>query len=683
MIKSEVLAPAGGMDSVYAAVRSGADAVYLGGKALNARRNAQNFSDDELEEAIRYCHAGGVKVYITLNTLVSDSEMKTAEEEIRCACRLSADALILQDIGLAETVRRIAPDMPMHASTQMSVQSINGVRLLEKAGFSRVVLARELSYDEIKEIAEEAEAELEIFVHGALCMSVSGQCLLSAVLGSRSGNRGLCAQPCRLPFGVDSKPGHALSLKDMSIIEHLPELEKAGIRSFKIEGRMKRPEYVAASVTACRKSLAGEMTDEISSQLRSVFSRSGFTKGYFEGRLGLDMFGTRNKEDVESAAPVLKGLQQLYSKEKARIPVDFALTCIDGETITLSGSACGKSAFVDSGFVPEKALNRPLDEDGLKERIAKCGGTRFYADEIYIELDVGLSAPASVFNAIRREVLEKLEDSLAAHPQKSIKEQDFDILPHKAGEREIHIRVACEKQIPKNLHGISRVILPINASAAAIGEIRNQGCEAAVEIPRAFFSNSDKFRRYLTEAKANGADLAVASTLDGLELALESDLPVSAGFGMNIFNSRSVSVLENLGVRDVLASCELTLRQIASLGGSIPRGILAYGRLPLMLTRNCPVRTAKDCKDCRGNSSLTDRMGISFPVRCSFGCSEVLNSRVLQLTERLGEIKNCDYILLYFTDESPEETQEVIAAHLEGKPLEGEYTRGLYYRGVE
>lgn len=253
MNKPEILAPAGSFDSLTAAVRCGADAVYLGGRELNARRNAANFSDEELAQAVEYCHARGVKVYITLNTLVRDDEMETAMNAVRCACDVKADALILQDVGLTSLIRKAAPDMPLHASTQTSVQTLDGIKMLADMGFCRAVLPRELSKKEIEKIAAQSPIELEMFVHGALCMCLSGQCQLSAVLGSRSGNRGLCAQPCRLPFAADGGTGHDLSLKDMSLIEYLPELAQMGVLSFKIEGRMKRPEYVAAAVTACKR----------------------------------------------------------------------------------------------------------------------------------------------------------------------------------------------------------------------------------------------------------------------------------------------------------------------------------------------------------------------------------------------------------------------------------------------
>ena len=683
MSSREILAPAGSIESVYAAVRCGANAVYLGSKVFNARRNAANFSDEELKTAVDYCHSHSVKVYLTLNTLVNDSELKTASEEIERACSLPADALLLQDLGLVKIIKEIAPGMPLHASTQMSVQSAQGVRLLEEAGFSRVVLARELSLDEIKEIRRQTRAELEVFVHGALCMCVSGQCLMSAVLGGRSGNRGLCAQPCRLPFGVNGGSGNALSLKDMSVVENLAELEKAGVCSFKIEGRMKRPEYVAAAVTACVKSLDGGFSTELADDLQSVFSRSGFTDGYFKGQRGPQMFGTRRKEDVQSAAPVLKKIADLYDKETPLVPVDFALTCLENEPLTLSAKAQNKTVFIESGAVPQTAVNRAVTAEELKERVSKCGGTQFYAGNVEIELGENLSVPASAVNAVRREALQALDSALTQRETIKCGEYTPAAARHKTQGRQIKIRLFREEQLPPDLDGISEVILPLTAGAESFEKCRAAGVSASVEIPRAFFGNSETFRSLLRQAKQCGAEKAVAGTLDGLKLALDENIPVGAGFGMNVFNTQALLFLESHGVQDALVSPELTLKQIAALGGDIKRGVLAYGSLPLMITRNCPVKTAADCRQCKGGSHLTDRMGIDFPVICSHGCSEILNSRPVWLADRQDEIKNADYILLYFTNETQAECENIIEAYKKGNPREGGFTRGLYYRGVE
>ena len=679
---AEILAPAGSFESLTAAVRCGANAVYLGGKYLNARRNAANFSEEELEKAVKYCHERNVKVYLALNTLVSDNEKETAYKAIECACKADVDALILQDIGLASMVRQVAPDMPIHASTQMSVQSIEGIRILEKLGFSRAVLPRELSEKEIKSISAQTDMELEYFVHGALCMCVSGQCLMSAMLGGRSGNRGLCAQPCRLPFGVNGKGGSNLSLKDLSLVDELSRLEKAGICSFKIEGRMKRPEYVAAAVTACKNSLENTPDDEINSSLHAVFSRSGFTKGYFEGKLGKEMFGTRRKEDVENAAPVLSGLQRLYDNENPLIPVNFSLVFKSDNTVKLTASALGKTVSVDSGNAPEKAINKPLSREDLSARLSKCGGTQFYVNNIDIDFEEGLIISAGALNSLRRDVLSALGNSIAESRNVSVNEYKNAFSPHFAKKFSLHARFFKEEQIPDTPNGISRGIVPIETSPETVKSLISQGIEVAAEIPAAVFGNSDKYIEKLRVLKENGLSLAWVCTLDGVGIAEKAGLGFASGFGMNIYNSISVGEIELLGAKDSLVSCEAQMNDISRLGGDIPRGIMIYGKIPLMMTRNCPVKNKLNCNECGMQSYLVDRMGIEFPVICKNGASFILNSRPLWVADKKNELRNLDYGLVYFTNENKSECENILAEVRKSANPPAEFTRGMYFKGV-
>lgn len=681
-MSAEILAPAGSFEALTAAVRCGANSVYLGGKAFNARRNASNFSDEELKRAVEYCHARNVKVYLTLNTLAGDSELKTAYEAVKCACESCVDALILQDIGLAALVRRVSLSIPMHASTQMSVQSIEGIRVLEKMGFTRVVLPRELSEKEIAAISAQTNMELEHFVHGALCMCVSGQCLMSSVLGGRSGNRGLCAQPCRLPFGVNGKGGNNLSLKDNSLVDELQRLEKAGVCSFKIEGRMKRPEYVAAAVTACKNSLNYINDEKINSSLHAVFSRSGFTKGYFEGRLGKDMFGTRRKEDVENASPVLSGLQRLYDNENPLIPVNFKLVFKENEPIKLTASALGKSVEIVGDKNPEAAINKPLTAEDLKQRISKCGGTQFYANKAEIDFTSGLIVSAGTLNALRRDTLAALENEITKRKNIPVSDFEFSPLSHRAAAFSYHARFFKEDQIPDKLCSISRVILPIEVSCETVEKLSSKGIETAIEVPAAVFGEADRYIEKLTELKRHGAALAWVCTLDGVGIAEKAKLPAVFGFGTNIFNSLSLEEAENLGAKDCLLSCEINLGDASRLGGIIPRGIMIYGRIPLMLTRNCPVKNKLTCADCGSKSVLVDRMGVEFPVMCKNEASFILNSRPLWVADKKHDMKDLDFGLLYFTNENKSDCSRLIEACIGGKKPAGEFTRGLYYKNV-
>lgn len=676
MIKSEILAPAGSPQALIAAVRSGADAVYLGIKSLNARRSAENFDNEQLREAVAYCHKHGVAVHLTLNTLVFDGEIEQAQEAVRLACEMGIDAIIVQDIGLAQLIRRIAPDMPLHASTQMSVQTSAGLKRLKKLGFTRAVLPRELSKEEIKKLCENSPIELECFVHGALCMCVSGQCLFSAVLGSRSGNRGACAQPCRLPFGVDGGTGHDLSLKDLSLTDYIREMSEMGVCSFKIEGRMKRPEYVAAAVKVCRNSIDGINDSELKNDLCAVFSRSGFTDGYYGGTLGRDMFGIRRKDDVTAAAGVLKKLEKLYEKEKADAKIDFAFTAVHDEPISLAARVGTKNAFAQ-GDIPQLAMNKATTPEAVKNQLGKVGGTRFICGDIDVELEDGLFIPVSELNRLRREVTEMLDE--ADCKPKSFTPEYIKIKPHTPNRKRLICRFSNVENIPENWDYIEQVIVPLGDEQRVKKSVR-----VSVEVPRGIFSSEEKILEKLKKAKEFGITEAWAGTLDGIVLIQKAGMKANAFLGSNVFNSLSAETLENMGVNRILLSPELTLAQAQAIGGNSPRGVFAYGRLPLMLTRNCPQRNGKICTDCKQTGKLVDRRGIEFPIDCHSGCSEILNSVPVYMADRLSEIRNMDFMLLYFTDESREKITLVIQDYIKGsKKPHGEFTRGLLYRGVE
>lgn len=685
MKKVEILAPVGSLEALYAAVRTGADAVYMGYKKFNARIKADNFGDEEFKSAIDYCHSHGVKVNITLNTLVTDNELPEALETVKKLSQWGADALILQDMGLAALIKKAAPTLERHASTQMSVQTVSGVKLLEEQGYTRVVLPRELSKEEIKRIKDNTDIEIEIFVHGAHCMSVSGQCYMSSMFGGRSGNRGLCAQPCRLPFAAENGTGNDLSLKDLSLIEKAEEIKDTGVDSLKIEGRLKRPEYVAAAVTALKSSLEGDLKEDILSRLRAVFSRSGFTDGYFEGRPGRDMFGIRQKEDVTAATnQVLRDLSRLYEKETGAIPVSFFLTVIEGEKVSLSASAMGKTVFCEDDYIPEKAINKPLTKEGLAERISKCGGTQFFAQKVEVDLDEGLIVPASVINNLRRKALEDLENTIKCVKAHSFTDVKIKYPAYKAQSAvRYNVRVARLSQIPDNLDNVENLYIPLNFEENLVEKVIRLPVSVGIEVPRGIFGNESIVEKYLQRARKCGINTAYCSTLDGLALAKKYGFEIHTGFSMNVFNSASVNVLEGQGVKEITLSPELTLKQISEIGGSAKRGIIGYGRLPLMLTRNCPVKNGTDCKDCKGQKYLTDRKNMRFPVVCSFGASEVLNSQPVYMGDRMDEIENVDFITFYFTKEKKELCDAILDAYRKGRGVKGEYTRGLYYRGLE
>lgn len=665
-MKFEILAPAGSMESLVAGVRSGANAVYLGGKMFNARRNAGNFDNDELKTAVEYCHRRGVKVYLTLNIVVSDEEFEGAYDTVKYALSVGVDAFIVQDIGLAKMIKEHFPQAKLHGSTQMSIMTPAGIKYAESLGFSRVVLAREMSLEEIREIRKSTDLELEIFVHGALCMCVSGQCYLSSMLGSRSGNRGLCAQPCRLPFTAKGdKKDCALSLKDLSIIEHLEELD--GITSLKIEGRMKRPEYVSAAVTAVKKAMNGIYTGTDSFNLRSVFSRSGFTDGYLMGQLGRDMFGTRQKEDVLSAGNVLKEISHNYDNENPLLPMDMQFICKKDTPCSLTVTALGRTITV-IGETPEIAIKKPMDADTLKQRLSKLGGTQFYADEIDIVLDDGLIIPVSKINELRRKAVEEIEQL----PEITIEATPFEKKAYTEKKKTPYLTASFRSavQIPDR-HPFKNVFIPMNSSLEDFVDNR-----AGVVLPRGLFSMENKMRTRLEKLKRAGVTKALCGNLGSYQLAKEMGFEVFGDFSLNVFNSESADMIKN-----PILSFELTLEQANRINAE-NTGIIVYGYVPLMLTRNCPVKTSIGCYECNKQGKLTDRKGYEFPVICSdYPCVEILNSAPIYMLDRMSEIKT-DFAHFYFSTESVKDVEKIIHMYEAGEKPDFKYTRGLYQRGA-
>lgn len=683
----EILAPVGNREMLVAAVRSGADAVYLGARKFNARRNAENFTDEELKEAVKYCHIRGVKVYLTLNIIIGDREMSDAVKSAAEAAKAGVDGVIAADLGLISAIRTYLPALPVHASTQMTVHSPSALLPLKNLGVTRVVLSRELSRGQIKEICNEARRlgiETEVFVHGALCMCMSGQCLLSAVLGGRSGNRGLCAGPCRLPFKADGGTGYDLSLKDLSLLSYIGELKKLGVNSFKIEGRMKRPEYVAAAVSALRDAVDTESVPQMKTDLlKNVFSRSGFTDGYYTEKTGPDMFGIRTKEDVTAADSAFAAIHNIYRNERQSVPLTAEITVKHGENICLT--LCdGKNTVSAYGETPAAAINRPVTAESLEKAISKMGGTPYYIEKFTCQISDGLAVSAAALNALRRECVEKLDD--ARSQVKAVAMTAY--LPTAPIKRSVspkfYLRLENTAQLPDDLSGVAAVSLPLESDIAAAEAVSRRipaDVLKIVDVPRGIISEKAVTDR-LIKFKTLGFTYAACGNLAVLPLAKTSGLKIVADFGLNICNTRSAEVIADLGAEITVLSPELLLDNAVKIGAS-DSAVIAYGRLPLMLTRNCPLKNGKSCADCGGHGRLTDRLGVEFPVRCRMGFSELLNSRPVWLADRTEDLRGIDYAILYFTDETPERVAKVIDSYRRAAAPDVPHTRGLYYRGVE
>ena len=693
----ELLAPAGSMEALRAAVCNGADAVYLGADTFNARINARNFSAADLQEAVVYCHVRGVKVHLTLNTLVLDREMPRAAELIRLAASCGVDAFIVQDLGVVSLFRQLAPDVPIHASTQMSIHSLEGVMEAAALGCSRVVLARELPAEEIAHICKKSPVEIEVFVHGALCMCYSGQCYLSSVIGRRSGNRGQCAQPCRLPYGYGrfESTRYPLSLKDNCLAGELDELRRMGVASIKIEGRMKRPEYVAIVTRAYRTVLnGGKLMPSDLQELETAFSRQGFTDGYFRGQTGSDMFGRR--QEGEDTADLFASARATYEQgEPQRIGVRFYAMIRRGEPAQLAVEDPDGNLCRTRGPVPEQAVYRSLTPQDLEQQLKKTGGTPYLCTAVRSSLDPDLMLPASAINAMRRDVIAELTAKRGRAAPARLNAYDepprYDGI---AGEPQLTIAVRTAGQITSRMLSMKPTVLYVPLSELAehpdLPQRVSVETQLAAILPRVIWSGElAPVARQLRTVYEMGVRQVLAGNLGQLHIARAAGFAVRGDFGLNIVNSRAMRYLREQGLDSQLLSFELTLPQIRDISKAVPAELLIYGRLPLMLMENCVMKNRTGICACQtGTVRLVDRVGEEFPIVKDPGtCRNVLlNGKKLYLLDKKDALRGMGLwaLRLQFTTENPGEIDKVLMDY-QGRAVfdAGSYTRGLYSRGVE
>ena len=703
----ELLSPAGGLDSLIAAVQTGADAVYMGFGAFNARRSAKNFTDEEFASAVAYCHLRGVRVFLTLNTLLTDRELEQAAESLRKASDMGVDAILVQDWGLLTLAREIVPDVPLHASTQMSLFTLGGANEAAALGLERVVLARELARDEIREICAGCPAQIEVFAHGALCMCYSGQCEMSAVVGERSGNRGACAQPCRLPYGFSGKAdAHPLSLKDACLAPFVPEMQDAGVACLKIEGRMKRPEYVAA-VTEIYAHLLREHrapTKDEQKKLALAFSRDGFTEGYYRGTRGRGMFGTR-PENAKWPEDWFGELRARYEKEDQRlVPLTFDCIIRVGEAMRLRAEDADGHTVTVTGSVPEAARNRALTAEEVEARLKKTGGTAFTVDFCAVALDDGLAVSAGALNALRREALSQMETLRTAVPER----RAFGFVPpekikNSADKPLLTVSIHKAEQLSEALVSLApaRVYVPVELLPQLDLTPYLGKTEFFAVLPRIYRTQDEPILRALLEdgVKKGVTGVSIAN-LGHLSLVRGFDVMLHGGWALNIYNSAALSFWKKEGLASACASFELRDAQLRDLSKCLPCEAIVYGRLPLMITENCLNANELGCryfKDrpasvpcdgaCATAPELTDRRGERFPVLRAWGCrSEIENGKILYLADKAHDWQSLGlrYACLRFTTESPEECVRMLRAY-RGEAVEApeNITRGLFYRGAE
>lgn len=684
----EILAPAGGLEHAKAAVYGGADAIYPGLKKFSARAGAMNFDEDELRECVEFCHERKVKVYAAVNTIVFDSELDELADTMKFLCEIGIDALIVQDLAVLQIRNKCCPGLEIHASTQMTLHTKFGTKFAKRIGMKRIVLSRELDKGNIAELSKEG-IETEVFVHGALCMSVSGQCLMSAAVGGRSANRGACAQPCRLPWSADKAcvgTEYALSLKDMSILPELPELAAMGVNSMKIEGRMKRPEYCALSSDCAVKALHGEKYDP--ELLSKVFSRGGFTDGYYFGKRDASMFGRRTAEDSKTAKETYPEIHDQFRREKKRSELIFAVKVKADEPLIIKAYDENFIEACYTGKIPEPAVNKPCTEEDVISRLSKLGNTYYEAKAIGCDIDEGLNVSAATFNRARRYICEEISRQRRERFSKTIPFEPFPEREHKQrsanSSPKIRINICSAKQLSKlEPNDIEIAFLPLDVSE----------CRKAVEyfpveklgvcMPRFTFDESRDIQR-LKAIKELGINQVLCTNHAHIIISDHMKLTAHAAHGLNISNSLSLKKFGELGVKSAVVSIEMRSTQINALEAGIPIGVTAYGRLALMLAVNCPISAQVGCKNC--TSKLYDRTGRTFPVKCSKaqGYVEILNSDILCISDKLDEFKTADFVQLEFYNESPERVYEITNLLKNKRALNGcKVTRGLYFRGVK
>ena len=704
---TELLAPAGGQEALVAAVQSGADAVYMGFGAFNARRSARNFSDEEFRAAVSYCHLRGVKVYLTLNTLVTDRELPLLGEEARIASECGVDAILVQDWGVLAALREIIPDVPLHASTQMSLHTLSGVAEAARLGMTRAVLARELNREEIAEICEKSPIEIEAFVHGALCMCYSGQCEMSAVIGRRSGNRGACAQPCRLPYGFSGKAdAHPLSLKDANLAPFVPEMQDMGVACLKIEGRMKRPEYVAA-VTEIYARLLREHrapTKDEQKKLALAFSRDGFTEGYYRGTRGRGMFGTR-PENAKWPEDWFSEIRARYEKENLRL-VPLALNCTirAGEPMTLTAEDADGHRVTVTGAVPEAARSRAITAEEVEARLKKTGGTAFSVASCFVTLDDGLAVSAGALNALRREALSQMETLRTAVPER----RAFDFVPpttvkNSADKPLLTVSIHKAEQLSEALVSLApaRLYVPVELLPQIDLTPYLGKTEFFAVLPRIYRTQDEPILRALLEDAAKKGVTGVSlANLGHLSLVRGLALSLHGGWPLNLYNSAALAFWKEEGLASACVSFELRDAQLRDLSKCLPCEAIVYGRLPLMITENCLNANESGCRyfqqrpvsvpadgACATAPELTDRRGERFPVLRAWGCRcEFENGKILYLADKASDWQSLGFRFaqLRFTAESPEDCVRMLRAYQgESVGAPENITRGLFYRGAE
>ncbi len=744
--KVELLAPAGNYESFLGAVHAGADAVYLGGEKFGARAYADNFTKEELCNCIRYAHLYGKRVYLTLNTLVKEKEIQELYSYLQPFYEAGLDGVIIQDMGVFQYVKEHFPGLSLHVSTQMTITGANGAEKLKQLGAERIVPARELSLKEICLIKEKVDIEIETFIHGAMCYCYSGQCLFSSILGGRSGNRGKCAQPCRLPYKLENteekkRETYYLSLKDMCTIEMVPALIEAGIDSFKIEGRMKKPEYAAGVTALYRKYIdlyyekgadGFKVSKKDMEKLKALYIRSEIQDGYYNRHNGAAMVTMEKPSYSGSDEQLLKQLREQYIEKIPRIAVKGSVILHVENPAQLMVEAEGVTAKV-TGNTVQAAVKQPMPEESVQKQLEKCGGTSFFMETLSIDMGENIFMPLKELNELRRQALELLEEKIIEKNGLSYAERKEMITV--CGDKECKTEEE-EKERSLFEDGIYAVIQTKEQLKAIVQLLQ----EKALKNLKAVFVSTDLYELHKGSIKRNDEYEQTEILREKLKghvyaaypyMMRQKDEWIHECFekerlftGILVRNMEELSLLQGRDYRGKIITdaglyvwnkkaekfyereadlCTIPLELNSNEQKSLNlRGKMkvVYGRLPMMITANCIRKTSGKClkaitekqgemKDKTEMISLTDRMGKEFPVytQCRHCFNVIYNSVPLSLHKKAGE-KNGKY-RLDFTTENAQETKKIleyfcrIYGGAEENPPYKDYTTGHERRGVE
>ncbi len=654
--RPELLCPAGDKDALLSAIAGGADAVYLGTDLFNARIRANNFTLDSVREAVRLCHAYGVAVYVTLNVAIYERELDTLLQYVASLYASGVDALIVSDLGVMRLISQHFPDFELHGSTQCTVHNLDGVDFLFLRGCKRVVIARELDRDNIEYICKNTKAETEMFIHGAHCMSVSGQCLMSYAMGGRSGNRGECAQPCRLPYKISGKTSYPLSLKDMSLSSHMSTVCDLGVTSLKIEGRMKSADYVYG-VASVFRSLVDEKRNadkREKDRLTSLFSRQGFSDGYFNAKIDSTMLGIRSEEDKAQSREIQGGEIKL---PKVRINMEGSFILGKKAELTVSD---GEKTVTVYGDTVEEAINAPISLDDIKKSLGKLGNTPYELNSITVTKDENIMIRVSSLNALRRSAVDALMETGREEKAASYSTE------YKEYEKAVQRTAMFSKpeQIPEDVSYFDRVYVYLDRYK------KDCGANGVCLPPVILDSEWDKVEKMLAYAKESGVKYALVTNVGQIERVKKQGFIITADYRFNVFNRPCVDYLLSEGFDSVILSPELTLRQCKDMWGC---GVIAYGNIPVMTTHKCIIKDTAGCDKCRVR--MTDRTGASFFSEGIFGHRNVIyNSVPVYMADKMDTLGGFFHHFI-FSDETKEQCKNIISAYKKGLATEKKIKR--------